>query len=554
MHLGADEPVESGQLMPVRMLNEFTYCPRLFYLEWVQGEFVDNEFTVEGRIAHRRVDARSGTLPAPADEEPFQVRSVALSSSQLGLSAKIDLVEGEGGAVSPVDYKRGKPPPEGPHEPERVQLCAYGLLLREHGYVCQRGVLYFVEAKTRVDVEFDDTLCARTLELLAQAKETAAQKALPPPLQASPKCQGCSLHGVCLPDEVNYLVRESPEPVRRLVPARDDAQPLYVQEQGARIGIDGDLLQVRSRDREVIGKARLFELSQLVLLGNVQLSAQAIRELCARGIPVCWMTFGGWLSGFTDSIGHNNVELRRAQFRAAEDAGAALRLARRFVRNKIANCRTLLRRNHPEAPESTLFEMNNLCEATEAATGMPELLGIEGNAARLYFESFPALIRPTEQFAFDFTTRSRRPPRDPVNALLSFAYSLLVKDIAVAARAVGFDPFLGFYHQPRYGRPALALDLMEEFRPIIGDSVVLSVINTGVVSAADFTRSSLGVALKPDGRKRFMRAYERRLEEQVTHPVFGYRISYRRILEVQCRLLARHLLGEIASYPEFRTR
>jgi CRISPR-associated protein Cas1 len=141
-----------------------------------------------------------------------------------------------------------------------------------------------------------------------------------------------------------------------------------------------------------------------------------------------------------------------------------------------------------------------------------------------------------------------------VNALLSFAYSLLAKDLAVTARAVGLDPFLGFFHQPRHGRPALALDLMEEFRPIIADSVVLSAINTGVVAGTDFIRSSLGVAMKPEARKRFMRVYERRLEEEVTHPVFGYRISYRRILEVQCRLLSRHLLGEIANYPEFRTR
>ena len=557
MHLGADESVEAGRLMPARMLNEFTYCPRLFYLEWVQGEFVDNEFTVEGRIAHRRVDSRAGAMPAPAEPAPFEVRSVALSSAQLGLSAKIDLVEGEGGGVSPVDYKRGKVPPNGPHEPERVQLCAYGLLLREHGYTCERGVLYFAEAKTRVEVEFDEALRARTLELLAQARETAARTLLPPPLQGSAKCQGCSLHGVCLPDEVNHLAREAGEPalpIRRLVPARDDARPLYVQEQGARVGLDGDVLEVRSRDRSVIGKARLFELSQLVLLGNVQVSAQAIRELCGREIPVCWMSFGGWLSGFADGLGHNNVELRRAQFRAAEDAGTALRLARRFVRNKVANCRTLLRRNHPDAPESTLREMSMLADGTESASGLPELLGIEGNAARLYFEAFPALIRAGKDLAFDFTTRSRRPPKDPVNALLSFAYSLLAKDIAVAARAVGLDPFLGFYHQPRYGRPALALDLMEEFRPIIADSVVLSAINTGAVTGSDFVRSSLGVAMKPEGRKRFMRAYERRLEEEVTHPVFGYRISYRRILEVQCRLLARHLLGEIASYPEFRTR
>jgi CRISPR-associated protein Cas1 len=565
MHLGADEPAEAGQLMPVRMLNEFTYCPRLFFLEWVQGEFVDNEFTVEGRFAHRRVDARPGTMPAPEEEAPFAIRSVSLSSARLGLSAKIDLVERDGGTVCPVDYKRGKPPPNdlGAHEPERVQLCAYGLLLNEHGHRSERGVLYFAQAKTRVEVEFDEPLRARTLELLAQARETAASATMPAPLAASSKCQGCSLHGVCLPDEVNHLAREggeasapATEPVRRLVPARDDAQPLYVQEQGARIGLDGEVLVVRSREQGVIGKARLFELSQLVLLGNVQVSAQAIRELCARGIPVCWMTFGGWLSGFTDGLGHSNIELRRAQYRTAEDPGAALRLARRFVRNKVANCRTLLRRNHPDAPEATLREMSTLSEATEAAPGLPELLGVEGNAARLYFEAFPALIRSTggAEFGFDFTTRSRRPPRDPVNALLSFAYSLLAKDLAVTARAVGLDPFLGFFHQPRYGRPALALDLMEEFRPIIADSVVLSAINTGVVTGSDFVRSSLGVAMKPDGRKRFMRAYERRIEEEVTHPVFGYRISYRRVLEVQCRLLARHLLGEIASYPEFRTR
>ncbi len=565
MHLGADEAVEAGQLMPVRMLNEFTYCPRLFYLEWVQGEFVDNELTVEGRVAHRRVDARPGAMPAPDEKAPFEVRSVALSSARLGLSAKIDVVEGEGGTVCPVDYKRGKPPPNdlGAHEPERVQLCAYGLLLNEHGHACERGILYFAQAKTRVEVEFDDALRARTLELLAQAREIAASATMPAPLAASPKCQGCSLHGVCLPDEVNLLTREAgetgapaAEPVRRLVPARDDAQPLYVQEQGARVGLDGDVLEVRSREHGVIGKARLFELSQLVVLGNVQVSAQAIRELCGRGIPVCWMSFGGWLSGFTDGLGHNNVEIRRAQFRAAEDPGAALRLARRFVRNKIANCRTLLRRNHPDAPEATLREMAALSEATESATGPPELLGMEGNAARLYFEAFPALIRATggAELGFDFMTRSRRPPKDPVNALLSFAYALLAKDVTVTARAVGLDPFLGFFHQPRHGRPALALDLMEEFRPIIADSVVLSAINTGVVTSADFVRSSLGVAMKPEGRKRFMRAYERRMEEEVTHPVFGYRISYRRILEVQCRLLARHLLGEIPSYPEFRTR
>lgn len=560
MSLGADETAEASGLMPVRMLNEFAFCPRLFHLEWVQGEFVDNEFTVDGRAVHTRVDARPGKLPEPVEQRAFVTRSVSLSSSLLGLSAKIDLVEGEGGVVLPVDYKRGKPPANeyGAYEPERVQLCAYGLLLREHGYRCERGFLYFAEAKTRVEVPFDEVLCARTLTLLAQAKQVATAPMMPPPLVASPKCQGCSLHGVCLPDEVNYLAPPAGAAqqleVRPLVPARDDAQPLYVQEQGARVGLDGDVLEVRSRETGLLGKARLFELSQLVVIGNVQVSTQALRELCGRGIPVCWMSFGGWLAGFTDGLGHNNVAIRRAQFRAADNAVAALRLARRFVRNKIANCRTMLRRNHADAPEGVLRDLTMMAERTDSAADLGELLGIEGNAARIYFQSFPGLIREEERLDFDFTTRSRRPPKDPVNALLSFAYSLLAKDLAITARAVGLDPFVGFFHQPRHGRPALALDLMEEFRPIIADSVVLTAINTGVVNESDFIRSSLGVAMKPEGRKRFMRAYERRLEEEVTHPVFGYRISYRRVLEVQCRLLGRHLLGEIESYPEFRTR
>jgi CRISPR-associated protein Cas1 len=559
MHLGADEMAGGTRLMPVRMLNEFTYCPRLFFLEWVQGEFAESADTVEGRGVHRRVDGKSQALPPPGEPLPFTARSVSLSSEVLGLSAKIDLIENEGDCAVPVDYKRGSPPeiPERAYEPERVQLCAYGLLLREHGYTCDHGVLYFAQAKQRVEVPFDEELVRRTRELLVQAREAAARVELPPPLRSSPKCQGCSLHGICMPDEVNLLRAPEDEapPVRRFVPASDESTPLYVQEQGARVGLRGETLEVRGRDGAQLGGARLFELSQLVLFGNVQVSSQAIRELCGRGIPLCWMSYGGWLSGLTEGLGHNNVELRRAQFRTAEDPSRCLRLAKRIVRNKIANCRTLLRRNHPDAPRSLLHELSSQTDAVEEAVTLAELLGVEGNSARLYFQAFPALLHPpAEGMVFDFSTRSRRPPKDPVNALLSLAYSMLAKDVTIAARTVGLDPFFGFYHQPRHGRPALSLDLMEEFRPIVADSVVLTAVNTGVITGEDFIRSGLGVALKPEGRRRFLQAYERRMDEEITHPVFGYRISYRRTLEVQCRLLARHLTGELAEFPEFRTR
>jgi CRISPR-associated protein Cas1 len=207
-----------------------------------------------------------------------------------------------------------------------------------------------------------------------------------------------------------------------------------------------------------------------------------------------------------------------------------------------------------------LQQMKTMAERAEVAYNMDELLGIEGNAARLYFGEFAGMIKvdevedAPEQFRFDFSHRNRRPPRDAVNALLSLAYSLLVKELTIACYAVGFDPMIGFYHQPRFGRPALALDLMEPFRPLIADSAVLSAINTRMVRPKDFVSAGPSVALTTSGRKGFFRAYELRMDTMVTHPLFDYRVSYRRLLEIQARLLARVLDGEIGDYPVFVTR
>jgi CRISPR-associated protein Cas1 len=214
----------------------------------------------------------------------------------------------------------------------------------------------------------------------------------------------------------------------------------------------------------------------------------------------------------------------------------------------------MLRRNSDAPNQTSLFELKQLARKASEAVSLESLLGLEGSAARCYFGEFSAMLKISLQAPFDLDGRNRRPPRDPTNALLSFAYSLLTKDVALAITSSGLDPLLGFYHQPRFGRPALALDLMEEFRPLIADSVVIAAINTGVVSPRDFLRAPGSCALTSDGRKRFIQAYERRMDQSVTHPVFGYRISYRRVLEVQARLFGRRLLGEIDDYPAFRTR
>jgi CRISPR-associated protein Cas1 len=544
--------------IPVRMVNEFAYCPRLFFLEWVDREFEDNHFTVEGRSVHRRVDEGTPTAPLQEADQPWRARSIELSSSKLGVTGKIDVVEGEGGLVWPVDFKRGKAPEvdEGAWEPERVQLCLYGLLLRENGYRCEKGELYFAGSKTRVEIVFDDTLVTRTLELVAEARRVATASVAPPPLVGSSKCGGCSLASLCLPDELNLLsgVDTGAAP-RPMFPARDDAQPIYVQEIGARVGVSGQCLEVRDRDRKRLVDAPLVDVSHVVLMGNVQISSQAVRELSDRGLPVVWLSAGGWLSGLLDGHGHGRVRLRTEQYRVADRADQSIRLARAFIATKIANTRTFLRRNLEAQAPGVMLQLAHLGEQAMHAESAEQLLGIEGNAARVYFEQFGALLHaPADVAAFDFGTRNRRPPKDPVNALLSFAYSMLTKDLAVALRIVGFDPFLGFFHRPRHGRQALALDVMEEFRPIIADSVVVNAINTGVVTRRDFIHRSVGVTLSQEGRRKFLRAWERRLSEEVTHPLFGYRVSYRRIFEMQARLLARYLLGEIPEYVGFRTR
>jgi CRISPR-associated protein Cas1 len=565
----ADDPLRpllSGdetppELVPARMLNEFAYCPRLAYLEWVQGDFADSADTVDGRFHHRRVDRETGALPDPADAagEVLHARSVMLSAPRAGLIARIDLVESEGDAVTPVDYKRGDAPdlPEGAWEPERVQLCAQGLVLEENGYRCAGGILYFAGSKQRVPIAFDDALRARTLDLLRDMRLAMAAPAPPPPLRDSPKCPRCSLVGICLPDELNLLSGAAGEDEpRRLLPARDDALPLLVHSGGTRVGKDGDELVVTERDG-TRHEARIAQTSQVALFGGVQITTQAVQALCGRGIPVCYFSSGGWFYGLTRGLDHRNVELRRLQYRAAEDGGTSLELARRFVGGKIRNCRTLLRRNASDVPAHDLQRLRELVDQAAAAESVATLLGLEGTAARIYFGHFGALLKPTAgdgPLELDFEGRNRRPPRDPVNALLSLGYALLAKDLTITLTAVGFDPLLGFYHRPRYGRPALALDLMEEFRPLIADSVVLSAVNTGVVSAGDFVRRGGAVALTTAGRARFLRAYERRMDELITHPLFGYRIGYRRVLEVQARLLARYLAGEIPEYPTFATR
>lgn len=566
-------------LVPLRMLNEFAYCPRLGILEWVEGEWEESSDTLVGAMRHAGVDRpgfrtrRRGEAAAQEDahaateaeenasDEPapqtLQLRSVDLSAPELGITGKIDMVEVQGDRVQPVDYKKGKRPhtAAGAWEPERVQVCAQGLLLRANGYACDSGVLYYAGSHERVTVDFDDELLELTRRRIAELRETAASGRLPPPLEDSPKCPRCSLVAICLPDETALLTHGS-SPLRRLIPASVQRFPVYVQEPGSRVRKNGDVLEVHLEDKKV-GQVRLEEVSQLVLFGQgVHVTTALVHELCRREVPVVYLSSGGWLHGVTAGLPHRNIGLRQRQYAAAADPTAALRIARFLVRAKLLNMRTMLRRNVPGLERDVLARIRQAARAALRAGDIGSLLGHEGSGSRVYFETLPRMLKgdPDWLLGFSFETRTRRPPRDRVNALLSFGYSFLARELAQVAWAVGLDPYLGFLHAPRYGRPALALDLMEAFRPLLVDSAAITAVNNQEVTPSDFVERLGAVTLTREGRGKFIGALERRLAQEITHPAFRYRISYRRVLEVEARLLARHLSGELTAYLPLVTR
>lgn len=568
----------------VDMLAQHAYCPRRFHLMYVEGRWEDNSFTLEGKSMHRRVDRIDQLLPEahePAeiaearqegDPPPEIARSVSLAADDLGLMGKLDLVSAdpEGGEAIPVETKRGRVPnvPNRAYPPERVQVMAQGLLLRRHGYRSDHGYIYFAGSRTRVRVDFDEELERQALDVIKAVREGRSASEMPPPLEDSPKCWGCSLCGICLPDETRELREAANSPQssagsdpRRLYPARDRATPFYVQEQGARIGKTGERLIV-TKDGGRIGETRLIDTSQVVIFGNVQISSQAIHHLMDKGLPVVHFSTGSWFHGLSHGMGIENAYSRAAQYAAAADPLTCARFTIPLIHAKASNQRTMILRNGKG-------EAKNRCVALLAGhlktldpteegvrrrlrtsiTDPDALRGWEGEAASYYFGAFSSMLKTGELPEFDFHSRNRRPPKDPVNALLSFSYALLVKESLVALWSEGLDPWWGLHHRPRHGRPALALDFMEPFRPVIADSVVLTAINTGMVRPRDFETNSNGCAMKPVARKALLRAWEQRLDQLHTHPVFGYRCSWRTILRIQARLLVRWLRGDITHLP-----
>lgn len=543
-------------LVPARIVNEHVYCPRLAWLEWEARAFTDNVDTAEGTDAHRRVDRERGTLESD-DDGDAQATSLMLSSERLGVVARIDRAERRGGETVPVETKHGRPR-RGTipvWAPELAQIAVQALLLREHGYTVPHAEVYFPETRGRSRVEIPPDAEEWVTRLVAEIRTNAAQPKPPPPLVDSPKCPRCSLVGICLPDETNLLAERASAVPRRLVARDDPRRPLYVMSPSAMVRKRGGrfILEV---DREQQASVRMLDVAHVAVFGNATVTAGAMRACLEGDIPILWFSSSGWFAGYSIAHGGSWVARRIAQVERASGTDAlslALSLARSFVAGKIRNQRTLLRRLGGSTAAAAIGQLAGLVTRCESAQTRGELLGVEGAAARVYFGALPGLLkRAGDELTFE--GRNRRPPTDPVNAMLSFAYALLVRDTTVASLAAGLDPQIGMLHQPRFGRPSLALDLAEELRPLVADSTVIMAINNGEIRERDMVRRGGAVALTDNGRKKLVRAYERRVSVSLKHPLFGYEVTYRRAMELQARQLAAVIEGQLDVYRPLTTR
>ena len=544
----------SETYIPLSQINTYVFCPRRFYYESVEGHQMINAHVEEGKIKHEHVHTE---VKNRRKGDKTISRRQYLASDTLGVSGYTDLVEEKNGVPYPVEFKKAG---MGNWLNDQVQLCLQGMLLEEKtGVSIPHGYIFYIGSKRRRKVPFDAELRETTRNYLNEARALLASREIPKPVHDN-RCNGCSMRPVCLPDEVAYL-HELDERPKRIKPALGIDNVLYVDEPGCAIKKTGKRILV-AKENEIIRDIPLIHLGQVVISGNVNLTTPAMQTLLHEGIPVVFLSaYGRYHGALTPQVSRNSL-LRRAQHRVADNAERCLALSKAFVHGKIWNMRTMLQRRKWRAEKGTeaalapllasIKAMHGMQKRIPRATELTQLLGMEGNASAEYFRSFAFMLK--SEMGFDFERRSRRPPADATNALLSFAYSLLTADVMAAIQIVGMDPYVGFFHQMKYGKPCLALDLMEEFRPIIADSVVITLINTRQITPADFEKSHGGWYLKSNARKKFYAAYETRKNETLTHPVFKYKLSFRRAMELQARLLAKYLTDEIDAYTPLTVR
>ncbi|WP_295692270.1 CRISPR-associated endonuclease Cas1 [Lapillicoccus sp.] len=534
-----NEDQHDHELIPISLVAHHAFCPRRAWLE-AMGERTDTHQMAVGTAVHGASDnlaaSRASTL-----------RAVEVTSQTLGIVGRCDrLTISDSGAVTVVEHK-ATPVRRRPEvtEPMVVQVALQVFALRESGMDVHGGAVYFTEHEVTVPVPVGDREHRLALAHVDGVRAVLAAADAPPPLEDDPRCTRCSHADVCLPDERRLA------PVRRRILVADpDSQVVHLVTPGSRAATRGGRLKVTQGDRE-LSSVPLERVEAIVVHGNVDLSSGLVRELLWRDLPIVWCSGSGRVIGWAASATRPNGWPRVRQH--VESEKGLLSLARAFVTAKICNQATLLRRRGSASPVSD--ELRALQRRAAAAASLPELFGIEGDAAARYFAVFSSMLtQKVQDSGLCFTHRDRRPAADPVNAALNYAYGLLTADLIRAVIACGLDPHAGFLHSSKRNKPALALDLAEEFRAPIADSVVLGAFNNGELKASDFTMVSGAARLRQPARRALVEAYERRVNSTFQHPTFGYQVTWRRAMEIQARLVLGVLDGTQPGYRGVMTR
>jgi CRISPR-associated protein Cas1 len=517
-------------------------------------------------------NSRDSNQQADSSRDEGEPLRLTLESAKWGLTGKVDCIRRRDGLLIPYEHKRGRSARSADNEPEawasdRLQVIAYAAMVAEHsGQEISEGRIRYHADNVMVRVPIDDEALEDLKKAIARARVLQGSIERPPVTDNERLCVKCSLAPVCLPEEARLALVLSDLPpatseVRqlKLFPADDDRRTLHVLTHGARIGRKGDRLEV-----SVIGEAPQLhpaqEIGQIVLHGFSQISTQALRFCGQQQIGVHWVTTGGQYMGAWVS-GTGSVQRRIRQYRALTDQGLCLQLAVRLAEARARSQLSFLLRSSRETeratPEvqSSIKAMRKLLSPMLRATSIDSLRGYEGSIGAYYFRALPDLIVPEAGEEMKPDGRNRRPPRDRCNALLSFAYALLLKDVTNAIMVVGLDASLGFFHQPRSQAPPLALDLMELFRvPLVDLPVIASINRKQWDIEADFDVAGPQVWLSDEGRKKLITIYERRKSDYWRHPVVGRSLTYSRIIELEVRLLEKEWMDEGGLFARMRLR
>ena len=532
-----DSPTRELERDPltIGLITHYLFCPRRAWLE-AEGEKTDTEQMAFGIAEHLTTDdAHRGRTGID--------RGVEVINEALDYVGKCDTIERfQDGTVGVIEYKTTPVRHQAEAtEPMKVQVALQVMALESMGKEVSSAEIYFTEHQAHVPVKMDESL-RRLAELaVVSTRECLSSPVAPEPLEDDPRCSRCSHISVCLPDE-----RKLAPITRRIVVADPDTQVVHLSTPGSRACIrQGRILVVKGSEN--LASFPIEKVQTVVVHGNVDLSGGLIRELLWRGLPVLWCSSNGRLVGYASSAASPNGSPRVHQCAASEHG--RLDLAREFVSAKIANQATLLRRNGNSA--DMIQPLRVLSRDASSAHSLEELLGFEGSAGHIYFGSFNTMLK---QENMTFTGRSRRPASDPVNAALNYAYTLLLGDCTRAILACGLDPHAGFLHSSNRNKPALALDLCEEFRAPIADSVVIRTVNNRELKPNDFFTRMGTTTLTETGRKHLIAAFEQRMLTTITHPVFRYEVTWRRAIEIQARLILGVLDGTQQRYMGIRVR